>query len=342
MEKMMTEENFIKAEAILGKNKKHNRKAKIISANAEKYGKRLFELVKSGQFHFHPNRQITIHDSYKGKTRNLKIPCLIDQAVQLAWLNIATPYIEKRNYYYNCGSVPGAGQTRSVKAIKKWLRNPANKYGAVTDIRKFYDTCPHSVIRRGLERMFKDCDFVDFGMAIVGSMSDNGVGIAIGFPSSHWFANVALMELDHELKHRFPSVKFTRYMDDIGLVSSNKRILRRAVEFIKTSIESYQMKLKKWSVFRIEGRGLTFLSYRFFHRKTVMAKKLMHRISRKAKRMVGNMNVHNACSMMSYFGLLKWCNSYNFRVKYIYPYVNKRTLRRIISEYTKKKMARVA
>ena len=103
---MMTENNFVKAERLLGKNKRNNRRAKKISANAEKYGKRLFELVKSGRFHFHKNREITIHDSYKGKTRNLKIPCLMDQAVQLAWLNIATPYIEKRNYYYNCGSVP--------------------------------------------------------------------------------------------------------------------------------------------------------------------------------------------------------------------------------------------
>lgn len=340
MEKMMTEENFIKAEAILGRNKKHNRRAKAISANPIKYGKELFKLVESGRFHFHPNRQTTIHDSYKGKTRNLKIPCLIDQAVQLAWLNIATPYIEKRNYYYNCGSIPYAGQTRCVKAIKKWMRNPKNKYGATTDIRKFYDSCPHWAIRKGLERIFKDKAFVDFGMSIVDSMSDNGIGIAIGYPSSHWFANVALMELDHAMKRNFPTVKFTRYMDDIGLVSSNKRLIRRAVEFIKTTIKSYWMELKKWAVFKIEGRGLSFLSYRFFHKKTVMCKKLMFRIARKARRMVDNMSVHNACSMMSYFGILKWCDSYNFRVKHIYPYVNRRTLRRIISEYYKKKMAR--
>ena len=337
MEKMMTEQNFIKAEALLGKNKKHNRKAKHISANAEKYGKRLFEMVKNGLFHFHPNRQITIHDSYKGKTRNLKIPCLIDQAVQLAWLNIASPYIAKRNYYYNCGSVPYAGQTRSVKALQKWLRNPKNKYGGTTDIKKFYDTCPHWVIRKGLENIFKDKEFVDFGMAIVASMSDDDVGIAIGYPTSHWFANVALMELDHELKRKFPAIKFTRYMDDIGLISSNYRLIKRAVAYVKETIEKLGMRLKRWSAFRIADRGLTFLSYRFFYRKTVMAKKLMCRISRKAKTTSENMNIHNACSMMSYFGILKWCDSFNFRVEKVYPYVNKRTLRRIISEYNKNK-----
>ena len=339
MEKLMTEQNFVKAERLLGKNKRYNRKAKKISAKAEKYGKRLFELVKSGRFHFHKNREITIHDSYKGKTRNLKIPCLMDQAVQLAWLNIATPYIEKKNYYYNCGSVPGAGQTRSVKAIKKWLRNPANKYGAVTDIRKFYDTCPHSVIRRGLERIFKDRDFVDFGMAIVGSMSDDGVGIAIGFPSSHWFANIALMELDHQIKQRFPKVMYTRYMDDMGLVSSNRRRLRRAVEFIKATIEEYGMRLKKWSVFVISGRGLTFLSYRFFFRKTIMCKKLMFRISRKVKKTSVNMSALNAKAMISYFGILKWCDSFNFRKDRVYPFVSFRTLKKIISKADKRRTA---
>lgn len=331
MEKMLTEENFILAERMLGKNKPNNRMARRISANAEQYGKALFEKVKSGRYKWHKPRETTISDSYKGKTRNLKIPCLEDQAAQLAWLNIATPYIERRNYYYNCGSIPKAGQSRSIRGLKRWLKNPRMKYAALTDIRKFYETCPHQLVRDGLERIFKDKSFVDFAMSFVTSMSDTGIGLAIGYPSSHWLANVALMQLDHELTRQFPDVRFTRYMDDIGFVSTNRRKLRRAVCFVKGFIDRVGMRLKKWQVFCIKGRGLSFLSYRFFNGYTILIKPLMLRIARRMRAAAKHMSAHTAMGIVSYMGILKHCDSYNFRKNRVYPFVNPRLCKQIIS-----------
>lgn len=111
----VSERNCIRAERLMAKNKTDNKMAVHIGMNAERYGKALSQMLKTGAWVPSPNREITIKDSYKGKTRDLKIPCLLDQSVQYAWLNIACPYIEKRNYYYNCGSIPGAGQTRAVR-----------------------------------------------------------------------------------------------------------------------------------------------------------------------------------------------------------------------------------
>ena len=336
MEKMLTESNFIKAERLLGKNKPDNRMARHISANAERYGKALLDEFLSGGYQWHTPRKKTITDTYKGKQRNLKIPCLKDQALQLAWLNIATPIIEKRNYYYNCGSVPRAGQTRCVKALQKWLRDPRKKYGATTDIRHFYETCPHEAIRKGLYQIFKDKAFVEFGMSFVASMSDNDIGIAIGYPSSHWLANVALMHLDHKLKQLFPRIGYARYMDDMALISSNKRELRKAVNLIRAEVATLGMRLKKWALFAIKGRGLSFLSYRFFNGYTTMIKRLMVRIARRMRKAAKNMSVHTACGIMSYFGILKHCDSYNFRKTFVYPYVDKRTCTRIISDHARR------
>ena len=328
MERVLTEMNFIYAESALGKNKPHNKKAKYIASHADEYGIRLLAKVKAGVYEWHKPRLATITDSYKGKTRNLKIPCLEDQAAQIAWLNIATPYIVRRNYYYNCGSIPHAGQIRCVKALRKWLKNPRMKYGAVTDIRKFYDTCPHWLVRKGLERIFKDKAFIDFAMGFVASMSDTDVGLAIGYPSSHWLANVALMELDHEMQREYTDVKYTRYMDDIAMVSTNKRHIRKAVAYVKAETERIGMRLKKWSWFKIAGRGLSFLSYRFFNGYVLLNKKLMIRIARRIKKI--KLTPHSAMACMSYFGVLKWCNSYNFRVCRIYPYINKALCRKAV------------
>lgn len=337
MERMLTEENFIKAERLIGKNKRDNKMAVHISKHAEKYGKKLFRKVIGGDFKWHEPRESKIVDSYKGKERNLKIPCLEDQAAQMAWLNIAAPYIERRNYYYNCGSVPHAGQTRCVKALQKWLKAPRMKYGAVTDIRKFYDTCPHLLIRKGLLRIFKDYEFVEFAMGFVASMSKTDVGIAIGYPSSHWLANVALMELDHELKRRFPDVKYARYMDDMAMACPNKRHIRKAVVYVRAWLEAQGMKLKKWMVIKVKRQGLSFLSYRFYHGYTLLKKRLMIRISRRMKKAAACMNAHVASGVISYFGVLKYCNSYHFREAHVYPYTNKKLCTRLISMQSRRK-----
>ena len=330
-EKMATYENCLKAEMLLGKNKPDNRMAVYISSHPEKYAEQLLLKIQTNNMDWHKPREKTICDSYKGKERNLKIPCLEDQAAQMAWLNIAAPAILKRNYYYNCGSIPNAGQTRCVNGLSKWLKNGKRKYGATLDIKKFYDSCPHSAIRKALEKIFKDKKFVDFAMQFVKTMSDTDVGIAIGYPSSHWIANLVLMFMDNEVVRLFPTVKYTRYMDDMALTCANKRTLKRAVQYIIETLKSMGLELKQWNVFKIKGRGMTFLSYRFFHGYTLLTKTLMVRISRRMKKAKNTMSAHVAAGVISLLGILKWCNSFNFRMKYVYPYVNVNFCKRLVS-----------
>lgn len=335
-DKMISEENCILAERTLGKNKPDNAMAQHIARHAERYGKELSVSLINGTFTFHPNREKTIMDSYKGKQRHLKIPCLEDQAAQIAWLNIAAPHLLKRNYYYNCGSVPGAGQSRSVNGLKKWLKDPKMKYADSSDIRKFYDTCPHWAVMKGLRRIFKDEKFLAFAERDLANMSDTGVGIAIGHPTSHWYANVALSEIDHEQQRRFPDVRMTRYADNVALVSRNKRHLKWAAQFVSASVKELGMAIKNdWQLFPIKARGLQFLSYRFYNGFTILAKKLMFRIARKMKRGAKRLTVHMAEGIMSYFGIMKHCNSYNFKQERVFPFINKNKCRRIISNASK-------
>ena len=333
--KFISTRNCVLAEKNMAKNKRDNKMAVHIGENAERYGKALSDMLKAGTWVPAPNREITITDSYKGKTRLLKIPCLLDQSVQYAWLNVACPYIERRNYFYNCGSIPKAGQTRAVRGLKKWLgkKKRPPRYGAVTDIRKFYDTCPHAVVMRALRRIFKDKRFLDIAARILASMSETGVGLAIGHPSSHWFANLALLYTDHELRERFPDVKFARYMDDTAFVSNNKRHIRGAVFWLMEKVKSLGMEIKNtWQVFRVKERGVTFLSYRFFHGYTILVKPLMYRISRAVRRAARRMTLREARVIVNYYyGILKWCDSYNFKKTRVYPYISPSKCKEVIS-----------
>ena len=334
----VSEENCIRAEIVMGTNRPDNRMAQYIKRNPEKFGRSLSRKLKAG-YSFHAPRERDIKDSYKGKTRHLKISCLEDVAAQQAWLNVAVPHIEKRNYYYNCGSIPGAGQTRAVAGMKKSLRKKKSlKWAAITDIRKFYESCPHKAVMDGLRKIFKDESFLRFASLVLENMSGNGVGIAIGYPVSHWFANVALMGLDHEMRRRFPDVVHFRYMDDVPFMSRNKKRLRKALMYFMACIRKMGMEVKRnWQVFRIEVRGILFLSYRFFLGYTLLAKRLMVRISRKMVKASKHMTERLARGIMSYLGILKYCDSQNFKSKRVYPYVNIKACRQLISDADKKR-----
>lgn len=343
-ERFRSEENCVLAEKNMSKNKPDNRMARHIGQHAEQYGKALHEMLMQEAWVPSPSRETDIQDTYKGKIRHLKIPILLDQSVQYAWLNIAMPYIERRNYYYNCGSIPGAGQSRAGKGLKKQLgKKKPPKYAFSTDIYHFYETCPHAAVMAGLKRIFKDERFLHVAEMILSSMGENGVGLAIGHPTSHWFANVALMHLDHELATRFPDVKCYRYMDDVRAVSSNKRHLRWALKFLRDGVEKLGMKIKHdWQLYPIRKRMIQFLSYRFSYGYAVLVKRLMFRIARKMKRAANRWTAHNAASVWSYMGILKHCNSYHFREKHVYPYVNLEKCKEVIRNESKNRIRAAA
>ena len=314
-EQVISVQNCIEAEKDMTKHKSRNRKALAIRSEAERYGKELSELLSQGKWEPAPYKEHIIYDGYRHKERRIKVPTLLDQAVHHAVMRVTAPYILNRNYFYNCGSIPGAGQRRAVNAMKSWLGGKKKyKYGETLDIRKFYDTCPHATVMKALRRVFKDEKFLKLHEKILASMSENGVGLAIGYYPSQWYANLVLTEIDNKIKECYPDIKLARYMDDFALIGNNKRKLRYARDLVIQMLTALGMKLKQnWQVFRIKDAGFPFLSYRFFYGFTLLKKCLMYRISKRMRNAGRNINAHVAAGVVSYMGILKHCNSFNYR-----------------------------
>lgn len=330
-EQVISEENCIAAVVEMTKGKNKNRKAMRIRKNSMLYGKRLASEISNGRWVSTPYIEHTIEDGVRKKKRNIKVPCLHDQAVHHAVMRVMIPHIIKRNYYYNCGSIPKAGQSRAIKAVQKWIgRKSGYKYYGKFDIRHFYETCPHWAVMNALKRIFKDKRFLDLNEQILDSMGD---GLAIGFYPAQWYANIVLMDLDRQITQIIlPGCKYTRYMDDMLVLHRNKRKLHKARKVIDIILKGLGLLLNpKWQVSKINDQGITFLSYRFFRGYTLMKKNLMYRITRKIKKAKSNPNIHNARSITSYMGILKHCNSFNYRKKRLYPVVSIKMLKGVIS-----------
>ena len=114
--------------------------------------------------------------------------------------------------------------------------------------------------------------------------------------------------------------------DDIVLLHGNKRELhdmRRAIE--DRLRNCYHLAIKPdWQVFRVDGRGVDFLGYRFFHGHTVIRKRTAYRIARKIREIGTHVrcSLSDASSVMSYLGITTHCDSYNFMRHYVLPFIS--------------------
>jgi retron-type reverse transcriptase len=297
-------------------------------------GKRISKELRDGTWEPKPYKEKSVYDELRGKWRSIRVPCLYDQAVHHAIMRVTAPELLKRAYYYSCGSVPGAGQSRAVNAVKSWLnKKKIPKYAGVYDVKKFYETCGHDVVMSKLRRLYKDKRFLSLHEQILNSM---GPGIAIGFYPSPWYANLVLNDVDKTIKTVLPDCDYARYMDDMVVLHSNKRKMKKAKDAIVETLRKMGMRLKSnWQIFPTRKRGIPFLSYRFFPKYTLVRKGLMYRIARRARLAGKNLTPHAAMSMLSYMGILKQGNGRNFYLTKIKPYVSIKNCKGVVRYVSK-------
>lgn len=331
-EQVIAVDNCVAAVMEMTRGKGDNGRAIRMRKEAQKYGEMVSLMLENGTWEPSPYKEHTIKEGVRKKERNIKAPRLIDQIVHHAVMRVTVPHIERRNYYYNCGSIPGAGQKRATDAVKKWMSmEKGNKYCALFDVRKFYDTCPEWAVMGALRKIFKDERFLGLHKKILMSM---GGGLAIGFYPSQWYANLILGAVDVEIKQKInPDCRYVRYMDDMCLLSDNKRKLHKSRKLVSACLDSLGLEMKgNHRIFKVGDGFVPFLSYKFYHGYTLLKKPLMYRIAAKAKVFSRNKSPHNAKSMASYLGLIKHCDGRKFLETKILPVVNIKKCRRIISD----------
>lgn len=314
------------------RNKKKTRYLKYVRKHYKEYGTKIRNILLNG-WQPKPIRLKTINEGTNQKTRNLRIPSLIDHIIHTAVSRVLQKYLLPKFYYYASGSIPKKGQLFSKNAVVHMLKSDP-KYGAECDVKKFYDNTSSDAVMNELRRIFKDEKFLALNEKILEQM---GGHLAIGFTLSHWYAHMVLMRIDHYIKENFTDVSLTRSMDNFVMVSDSKESLHRAIEAIDTELRKRGLWLKgDWQVFPLSSRPIKFLSYRQTKGKTVMKKNLMVRISRRMRHLAPS--ARTARIIVSYLGILKHCDSHNFKCKYVYPYQNIKESKRLISNADRKRI----
>lgn len=349
-EQFVSEENIRLAIINSSKRKRKRKLVKDIYENPDKWIPTIKQYAEN--FKNCNHAPVEIYDGITRKKRKIIVPQYKEQIIHHMIINVLEPIFRHGMYEHSYGSIPGRGSHKAKKIVEKWIKHDTKnvKYCLKMDIRKFFDSVPHDILKNKLALIIHDEKF----LAILNELIDvTDKGIPLGFYTSQWFANWHLQELDHYIKEDLQAVYYMRYMDDMIIFGSNKRILHKIRNAISVYLnQKLGVELKdNWQVFRFDyvkmknhkeihyGRMLDYMGFKFYRNKTTLRKSIMLKATRKAKQMSKQwkVTIHSIRQMLSYMGWITCTNTYNMYKKWIKPYVNLRNCKKRISNYDKRK-----
>lgn len=195
-----------------------------------------------------------------------------------------------------------------MRNVKRAIKDRENaRYCLKIDIRKFYPSIDHDVLKAIVRRKIKCKDTLD----LLDQIIDSSDGVPIGNYLSQYFANLMLAYFDHWIKEVKRVRYYFRYADDMVFLASTKEELHFLLADIKKYLATLKLSLKgNEQIFPIaenredkHGRGLDFVGFVFYHNQTLMRKSIKQNFCRMAARL----NKKHTISAKDYKqGLCSW------------------------------------
>ncbi len=220
---------------------------------------------------------------FEPKERLICAAVFEERIVHHAIMNVCKPYFERHLIYDTYATRNGKGVYAAIEQARQGMRSCG--YVAKLDVRKYFDSIKHDVLKTKLRRLFKDNWLLSLFDRIIDSYCTSpGRGIPIGNLTSQYFANYYLSSLDHKVKEKLRVPVYVRYMDDMLLFSHDRIVLRdyvgQVVEFVK---ECLSLELKP-VVFSATNHGVSFLGYRLARHVMLLNRRGKVRFKRKFMR----------------------------------------------------------
>lgn len=299
-------ENLELADKIARKHKSKQRGILIHDQNREANILALHELLKNKTYKTSKYIRFTIQET---KPREIyKLPYFPDRIVHHAVMNVLEKMFVSTFTADTYSCIKKRGIHAAQRALKKSLKDiSGTQYCLQIDIRKFYPSVDHNVLKQLIRRKIKDNDL----LWLLDEIIDSAEGLPIGNYLSQYLANFHLTYFDHWIKEYMKVKYYFRYADDMLILSDNKPQLHKLLSDIRNYLETNLKLIVKdnYQIYPVEKRGIDFIGYVFFHTHT----RLRKRIKKNFARMLANNK--NAKSIASYKGWASHCNSTNLLKK---------------------------
>ena len=253
----------------------------VVKNDLDNKTEELCRMLETGTFIPHEARSRLMFDSSCQKHRTIStVPFYPDCCVQ--WLIVEAmkqPVFMRGMDAYCSASIPGRGGIHVYKKIKEHMakKYKQSKYALQMDVRHYYDNVSIPILMKKLERRCKDRKMLDLIHSIISASASDKVnqkGLAIGLYLNQWLANFFLEDVDRAVRESGLAPCFVRYMDNLTVIGSSKRKLRKLKELVERNLKEIQLELKgDWQIFRTKDRDIRAVGYRFFANGSVMLRK---------------------------------------------------------------------
>jgi len=255
--------------------------------------------------------EYTTFKVFEPKERDVyRLPYFPDRITHHAIMNVLEPIFVSVFTADTYSCIKKRGIHGAARSVKRALRDvPSTKYCLKLDVRKFYPTIDHQVLKDLLRRKLKDPDL----LWLLDEIIDSTAGVPIGNYLSQYFANFYLAYFDHWIKEVKGVKYYFRYADDLVILAPTKAELHQLLADIRIYFSRLKVQVKgNYQVFPVHARGLDFVGYVFFHTHIRLRKSIKQNFARK---MSGGCN---DLTVASYWGWAKHCNS-NHLMKKLAP-----------------------
>lgn len=204
---------------------------------------------------------------YEPKKRVICAAPLAQRVLHHALMNVCHDVFDRQLISDCYASRPGKGTHAAIKRVQSKMGS--YKYFAKLDVRKFFDSIDHEVLRSHLMRIFKDKKLLDIFSQIIGSYGE-GKGVPIGNLTSQYFANYYLSPLDHYMKEVQRADFYVRYMDDVIMLGNDKSKVRDWISSYQAYAETTLKLQIKPPVIGRTCHGIPFLGYKVYSGRILM------------------------------------------------------------------------
>lgn len=301
------------------KARRGKRTQRAVISHMENEQANLLELQRqliSGTF---KTSQYTTFSVFEPKERVVyRLPYFPDRIAHHAIMNVIEPILVgvMPRDTYSC--IRGRGLHMAARNVRKVLKDvPGTTYCLKLDIRKFYPSINHAILKNLLRKKIKDNRL----LLVLDEIIDSAPGLPIGNYLSQHLANFYLAFFDHWIKQILKVRYYFRYADDIVILSGSKPELHSVLADCRAYLhDQLDLHIKSnYQIFPVASRGIDFLGYKFYHTHVRIRKSIKQRFARVMK------SNPNRASLAAYMGWLKHANTKNLIKKVL----TDETIRRI-------------
>lgn len=258
-EKIISIDNFYLAYWKAKRGKEGSKQVLSFSAALDSNIISLIEDTVHGSLSLDKYKVFTIYDP---KERSICEAPFFHRVVQHAFMNICGPYMDRYQIADSFASQKGKGTYAAIERAM-WFHKRYD-YVAKIDVRKYFDSIDHKVLKRMIYRFFKERQILSvFFQIIDGYENTPGKGLPIGNLTSQYFANHYLALLDHYAKEELRVKGYVRYMDDILVYEASLNELKEKCTQIRKFIQKeLNLELKVLDIKNTKTKATQFLGYR--------------------------------------------------------------------------------